>query len=140
MYAHPPKALNQSDPMFSVLSVPRPKEFHIKTDAELANDKPDDGYASYTRDRNLRGISESQKLAKLLQIPKRTSPVPKEAEEPRATTHDRLHAHLGEVNCRGEAKPYMAFVECCCGPDSLLTREAQNHGLKTLRFTKSSHD
>ena len=135
MFSHPPEGLYESDPMFDGLSIPKLTELSIKTDLDLSSDKPSDDYAEYIRERNLSEVSESQKLAKQLSVPKRPSSVPREAKDPKATS-----ALPGGMKCQGEAKPFTAFIECCCGPESLLTSEAQKKGFTTLRLTKPSHD
>ena len=84
--------------MIDVSSVPEIKELNVQTDTELSNGEPSSEYAEYIRERNLSEASESQKLAKQLIVPKRPSPVTREAKDPRATS-----ALLGEVKCRGEA-------------------------------------
>ena len=80
-------------------------------------------------------MTESQKIAKLLEFPKRVSPKVTSA----------LQGQVKDLGATPQSsakgsKPFTALVECCCGPESLLSTEAGKQGLKILRITKSCHN
>ena len=143
--------------MFKAIDPHAPK-FNSKTDADLSSDKPEPEYAEYILKRNLNEISESQKLTKLLQeVPSRCArsehseglPGPKgmcayNAHAPEGSNPPAQKAlqgtEAGVSRPSGGGAHISALVECCCGPSSLLAKEAEAQGLSVLRLTKGNHD
>ena len=112
VFSHPPRKLNESDPMFGDSSVPKIKELQVKTDQELSNDEPSDDYAAYIWERN----TESQKLAKMLEVPKRPFPQSGRTRAVAAGVTSGLQGLVGDLGRTAEAstkgvKPLTALVE-----------------------------
>ena len=117
--------MNHSDPMFKRTAWDEP-EYHLKCDSDLSRVDPDPDYVKFVGERNRRDISESQKLAKLLK------PVPKRDVKGLVSTEAPSSKSL--------SAPATAFVECFCGPNSLLSAEASAKGLKILRIIEKTHE
>ena len=126
--------------------------------------QPDPEYVEHIAARNLNEVSESQKLAKLLskdalspgEIKGRGSEdtarerQPLSGESGHVKVAPNAHGPEGSASAQalagaaldGEPKvrPVSVFTECCCGPKSLLSEEAQRKQITKVRFTRGSHD
>ena len=121
-------------------------ELQVKTDSDLSQGTPDPDFSEYIAARNLCDISASRKMANSLKWPEgkcaHTAHVPERSGPPESKSLVGGIAGGSHSSQSGgpTVRPVSVFIECCCGPESLLGRRAAEHGVTPVRFTKDSHD